>query len=37
MNACLKEGAMKIIDLIKKWVGKREINAIIGFDGDAIC
>ena len=37
VDACLEEGAVKIVDLIKKWADKSEIAAIIGFDGDVIC
>ena len=29
-------GAIKIVDLIKKWADKREIDAIIGFYRDTI-
>ena len=36
MNMCLQEGVIEIVDLIKKWVDKSEINAIIGFDRDTI-
>jgi len=36
VNVCLEEGAVKIVDLINKWVDKSEIDAIIGFDEDTI-
>ena len=36
VDAYLEEGALKIVDLIKKWVDKSKIAVIIGFDRDAI-
>ena len=36
IDVCLEEGAVKIVDLIKKQADKSEITAIIGFDRDTI-
>ena len=36
VNVFLEEGVVKIVDLIKKWADKSEIDAIIGFDRDTI-
>ena len=36
VNVFLEEGVVKIVDLIKKWVDKSEINVIIRFNGNTI-